>query len=66
VFIINLPVGEFNITYRHQFQNVEQCSTALRTMVKNDKNVIAYCAPDNERYYNSTWFTDKKRNLDKE
>jgi hypothetical protein len=62
VFIINLPVGEFNITYRHQFQNVEQCST----MVKNDKNVIAYSAPDNERYYNSTWFTDKKRNLDKE
>lgn len=65
VFIINLPTGESDKTFRHEFKTVAECESALKTMVKNDKNVIAYCATGNERYFNSTWWTDERKNLNK-
>ena len=61
VFIFNLPTGESEMRYRHAFENVLSCEKAIETMKRPDKNVLAYCASDSERYYNATWWKDKAK-----
>lgn len=65
VFIFNLPTGESEMRYRHAFENKTACESALSKMKRPDKNVLAYCATDSERYFNATWFKDKFKDLNK-
>lgn len=66
VFIFNLPRGESDKIYRHEFKELKECQISLSEMKRPDKNVLAYCATESERQYNGQWFKDKKRDLNKE
>ena len=65
VFIFNLPTGESEMRYRHKFDNANACHSALAAMKRPEKNVLAYCATDSERYYSATWWQDKSKDSSK-